>query len=150
MSKDNLKWETVAPSVDYNEQSRKTAVSNEEFIATFDRMSTKMQEAIQELNTTIGITVESLCVNSDKIEYKPTEHVDDFDFCDLPFDDSDKELKLLILSNLPATLTVDIVNYGIQDTEVRDCVFLFLVENQFDCTVKEFYDKGLYKNKYTF
>ena len=89
-------------------------------------------------------------MSKDVLEFNANSHVKDFSFNDLPFNDEDQELKLFILNNLPIGLMADIEILGIQDTSVRDEIFSLIVENQFECSVKEFYEKELYKNKAIF
>ncbi len=89
-------------------------------------------------------------MSEDVLKFDANSHVKDFSFNDLPFNDEDQELKLFILNNLPIGLMSDIEILGIQDTGVRDEIFSLIVENQFECSVKEFYEKELYKNKAIF
>lgn len=71
-----------------------------------------------------------------------------FTFNSLPFNDEDIKLKLDILNNLPESIQNDIDTWGPDDSVVRDDIFLFLLENQFKMTPKQYYESEICKNRF--
>ena len=71
------------------------------------------------------------------------EFQNNFSFYDLPFNDKEAGLKRFVLLNLPTEIKKQIKRWGVDDSVVRDEVFTFLVLNQFNCSVNEFYNKKL-------
>jgi len=59
---------------------------------------------------------------------------------DLPFDNKNKAKMLELFNNLPSDLQGLAVSWGMNDTVFREDVFVLLLETQFGCTPKEYYD----------
>lgn len=71
-----------------------------------------------------------------------------FTFNDLPFDNENLDLKLNILNNLPEDIQKDIDRWGPDDSVVRDDIFLFLLDNQFNLTPSQYYESEICKNRF--
>ena len=66
---------------------------------------------------------------------------------DLPLNGKDDEQILLRLFNaLPSRLQGIAVQWGMSDTVFKDGTHMFLCENQFGMTVKEFYKQKMWQN----
>ena len=65
-------------------------------------------------------------------------------FNDLCFDSTNQTTMLKIFNLLPSNLQGLAVSWGCDDSVFRDDVFEFLIKNQFDMTVKEYYDSNIF------
>jgi len=65
-------------------------------------------------------------------------------FDDLCFDLTKSSIRLQIFNQLPSHLQGLAVSWGCDDTEFRNMVFEFLVDNQFGMTVKEYYESDIF------
>lgn len=82
--------------------------------------------------------------NKDQINIK------DFYLPDMDFGNLSEDQMLEIFNALPSNIQGLAVSFGVSDTEFRDKVFLWILENQFNITPKEYYSRGMFENQYIF
>lgn len=68
----------------------------------------------------------------------------------MDFGDLSEDQMLEIFNALPSNIQGLAVSWGCNDTEFRDQVFVWVVENQFGLTPKEYYTNKMWENQYIF
>jgi len=79
-----------------------------------------------------------------KFTKKQFDEIGPWHFNDLCFDSTNQTTMLKIFNLLPSYLQGSAISYGCNDTVFRDDVFEYLIENQFDMSVKEYYNSDIF------
>jgi len=79
-----------------------------------------------------------------KFTKKQFDEIGPWHFNDLCFDSTNQTTMLKIFNLLPSYLQGSAISYGCNDTVFRDDVFEYLIENQFDMSVEEYYNSDIF------
>lgn len=79
-----------------------------------------------------------------KFTKKQFDEIGPWHFHDLCFDSTNQTTMLKIFNLLPSYLQGSAIAYGCNDTVFRDDVFEYLIENQFDMSVEEYYNSDIF------
>lgn len=82
-----------------------------------------------------------------KFTKKQFDEIGPWHFNDLCFDSTNQKLMLRIFNLLPSNLQGLAVSWGCNDSVFRDDVFEYLIKNQFDMTLDEYYESDIF-NKF--
>ena len=79
-----------------------------------------------------------------KFTKKQFDEIGPWYFNDLCFDSTNQTTMLKIFNLLPSNLQGLAVSWGCDDSVFRDDVFEYLIKNQFEMTVKEYYESDIF------
>jgi len=79
-----------------------------------------------------------------KFTKKQFDEIGPWHFNDLCFDSTNQTTMLKIFNLLPSHMQGQAISWGCDDTVFRDDVFEYLIENQFDMTVEEYYESEMF------